>query len=231
MRLRQIGRHAGNGVERRALGLQRGNGVLQRAGVGMRGVREQFIASSARSTMRPAYITCTRSQKPETTPRSCVIEDHRHAEFALHFFDELENLRLHGDIERGGGLVGDEQFGLGDERHRDHHALAHAAGKFMRITADALGGVRACPLRRAWRCRVRARPPWLIFSWISSGSMICSEIRRYGLSEVIGSWKIIEMRLPRMLLNCSGRAVQQIDAVEHRGAAFDPARRLRDQAA
>ena len=37
-----------------------------------------------------------------------------------------------------------------------------------------------------------------IFSWMSSGSIICSETRVYGLSEVIGSWKIIEMRRPRI---------------------------------
>jgi hypothetical protein len=29
---------------------------------------------SAVSTMRPAYITCTRSQRPETTPRSWVMK-------------------------------------------------------------------------------------------------------------------------------------------------------------
>ena len=28
--------------------------------------------------------------------------------------------------------------------------------------------------------------------------MTCSEIRRYGLSEVIGSWKIMDTRLPRI---------------------------------
>jgi hypothetical protein len=32
---------------------------------------------------------------------------------------------------------------------------------------------------------------------MSSGSMICSPIGRTGLSEVIGSWKIIEISRPR----------------------------------
>jgi len=35
-------------------------------------------------------------------------------------------------------------------------------------------------------------------SWIRSGSITCSEILMYGLSEVMGSWKIIETRFPRM---------------------------------
>ena len=47
-------------------------------------------------------------------------------------FDQLQNLGLHSDVERSGGLVSDEEFRLGDERHRDHHPLAHASGKFMR---------------------------------------------------------------------------------------------------
>ena len=47
---------------------------------------------------------------------------------------------LHRDVERRGRLVGDEQVGLGDQHHGDHDALAHAAGKLVRIGAeDALG--------------------------------------------------------------------------------------------
>ena len=68
-------------------------------------------------------------------------EDHGHAEFALHFPDELEDLGLDSDVERGGGFVGDEQLGFGDEGHRDHDALAHTAGKLVRIIVDAFRGV------------------------------------------------------------------------------------------
>ena len=109
---RQIGRHAGNGVKRRAFGLQRGNGFLQRARVGMRGAREKFVGRGALSTMRPAYMTCTRSAETRDDAEIVRDPDHRHAEFALHFFDEIENLRLHGDIERGGRFVGNQQFRL-----------------------------------------------------------------------------------------------------------------------
>ena len=56
-------------------------------------------------------------------------------------FHEFDDLRLHGDVESSGGFIGDQQIWLRDQRHRDHHALAHAAGEFMRITADALDGV------------------------------------------------------------------------------------------
>ena len=60
-------------------------------------------------------------------------EQHRHAEPLLQFLEQREDLRLHGDVERRGRLVGDQEVGLVGERHRDHHALALAAGQLMRI--------------------------------------------------------------------------------------------------
>ena len=41
--------------------------------------------------------------------------------------EQPQDLRLHGDVERRGRLVGDQSFGLAGERHGDHRALAHAA--------------------------------------------------------------------------------------------------------
>ena len=48
-------------------------------------------------------------------------------------FRQLEDLRLNGDVERRGRLVGDQQIGLVGERHGDHDALALSAGELMRI--------------------------------------------------------------------------------------------------
>src|SRR5262244_184460 len=46
---------------------------------------------------------------------------------------------------------------------------------------------------------VRARAIWLLTGlWSCMISMICASIVCSGLSEVIGSWKMIEMSLPRM---------------------------------
>ena len=50
--------------------------------------------------------------------------------------------------------------------------------------------------------------------WICSGSMICSPMVRIGLSEVIGSWKIIEMSRPRISRISSSSSVEQVAAVE-----------------
>ena len=37
--------------------------------------------------------------------------DHGHGQFGLEALDELDDLRLHGHVERGGGLVGDQELG------------------------------------------------------------------------------------------------------------------------
>jgi hypothetical protein len=42
---------------------------------------------------------------------------------------------LHGDVERGRWLVGEEHDGIGRERRGDADALSHAARKLMRILA------------------------------------------------------------------------------------------------
>ena len=60
-------------------------------------------------------------------------EQHRHAHAPLQVLQQREDLRLHGDVERGRRLVGDQKVWLVGERHGDHDALALAAGKLVRI--------------------------------------------------------------------------------------------------
>jgi len=55
----------------------------------------------------------------------------------LEVFQQIENLRLNGDIEGGGGFVGDEELGLGSQGHGDEDALLHAAGHFVGIVFQA----------------------------------------------------------------------------------------------
>ena len=49
----------------------------------------------------------------------------------------------------------------------------------------------------------------VIFRWMNSGSMICSPIERTGLSEVIGSWKIIEISRPRIARMSSAESLSR----------------------
>ena len=90
-------------------------------------------------------------------------QQHGHAELALQLLQQLEDLRLDGDVERGGRLVGDQQVGLVGERHGDHDALALAARELMRIGAEPLLGIVEADLAqqlehaRARRARRRGR--------------------------------------------------------------------------
>ena len=61
--------------------------------------------------MRPAYMTAIASQVCATTPRSCVIRMIDKAAPVAQIEQQAQDLRLHGDVERGGRLVGDQEFG------------------------------------------------------------------------------------------------------------------------
>ncbi len=62
------------------------------------------------------------------------------AAFAGKRLEQLDDLSLDRNVERGGGLVGDDEAGLGAEGERDDDALAHAAGEFVRVGVESLGG-------------------------------------------------------------------------------------------
>ena len=60
----------------------------------------------------------------------------------LQLLHQPQDLRLRRHVERGRRLVGDQDLRVVDERHRDHHALAHAARELVRVVVDALVGAR-----------------------------------------------------------------------------------------
>ncbi|SPT41531.1 Uncharacterised protein [Achromobacter denitrificans] len=67
-------------------------------------------------------------------------QHHRDAQLGLQVGQQAQNLRLDGDVQRGAGLVGDQQFRAAHQRHRNHHALAQAARQLVRILRQALPG-------------------------------------------------------------------------------------------
>ena len=89
------------------------------------------------STNSPAYITATSVGDARDHAQVVRDEDQRHAELALQLREQAQDLRLDRHVERRGRLVGDQQLRIVHERHRDHHALALAAGELMRILAEA----------------------------------------------------------------------------------------------
>jgi hypothetical protein len=55
--------------------------------------------------------------------------------------EDIQDLRLDGDVQSGGRLVGDDHFGVVGNGHRDHRALPHAAGELVREGVHPAGGV------------------------------------------------------------------------------------------
>src|SRR5881275_336718 len=61
-------------------------------------------------------------------------------EAPLQLLEELQDLRLDGDVERGRRLVGDDEGRVHHQRHRDYNTLPHAARQLVRIFPGPLGG-------------------------------------------------------------------------------------------
>ena len=51
---------------------------------------------------------------------------------------QVQDLGLDGDVQGGGGLIGDEEPGVVDEGDGDHHTLEHAAGKVVGVVHQNL---------------------------------------------------------------------------------------------
>ena len=69
-------------------------------------------------------------------------KDDRHAGFLLQLFQQVQDLSLDGDIQRGGRLVCDQDLRLAQQRDRDHHALTHPTRQLMRVFFHASLGSR-----------------------------------------------------------------------------------------
>jgi hypothetical protein len=54
---------------------------------------------------------------------------------AAQFVKELNNFRLHGDIQGGGRFIGNDYPGLIGDGHGNDRSLAHPAREFMGIGA------------------------------------------------------------------------------------------------
>ena len=96
------------------------------------GGRRLAMGEGARSQKRSKK----RSKKQEG-----IRKQDGHAQPLLQLAEQGQDLRLHGDVEGGGRLVGDKDVGLAGQRHGDHHPLALTAGKLVRIGVDAPLGI------------------------------------------------------------------------------------------
>ena len=69
----------------------------------------------------------------ENGPNVLRIYTDGRAHPALEVAHQLQDLRLDGDVERGGRLIGDQQLRIAGQRDGDHDPLAHAARKLVGI--------------------------------------------------------------------------------------------------
>ncbi|MNF80808.1 hypothetical protein D3C84_630600 [compost metagenome] len=67
-------------------------------------------------------------------------QQQRHAQALLQRFEQQQDLALHGHVQRGGRLVGDQQLGLASQGHGDHHPLSLAARELVRVGLEAFFG-------------------------------------------------------------------------------------------
>jgi hypothetical protein len=85
-------------------------------------------------------------------PKVVGDQHHRHTIGPLQTADQRQYLGLDGNVQPGGGFVGDEEFGPAGQSHSDQYPLAHTAGQFVGILAHpCLGGGDAHLLQQAHR--------------------------------------------------------------------------------
>ena len=225
------GDDAGNLHQGRALrpriGLQMRHAGDQAAGVGMLRIGQHLI--DRRLLHLPAGI---HDDDPlgHFRNRAHVVgnQDHGGIGLLLKLLQQVENLRLHGDVQRRRRLVGDQHLRLAGQRHRDHHALAHAAGQLVGILLDPL-------LRRRDTDRpqhldgpvVRFPPAEALVQADGLADLVADRVDRvergHRLLEDHRDIVAAHLAHPRL-----GR-VEQVFAGKADGALGDPARRHRHQ--
>jgi len=166
----------------------------------------------------------------------------RHVELLLQLLEELQDLRLDGDIERGGRLVGDEQRRPADERHGDHGALTQAARQLERVHAiGALGVGEADQLQHFLGARENFRLARLEMDAIGLAHLVADRMerreRRHRLLEdhrdapapdeaVFVAVDIQLGEIDRLLLDRIGK--QDLPLLDAAGSRQDAHDRLRD---
>jgi len=130
-----------DGRERKgAVGRESRNGAQQTLSVGMRGCAKNI---GLRAELDQVAGVHDGDAIGDVRNDGEIVrdEEHRQSELVAEVVEQIEDLLLDSDIERGRGLVGNEQLRAVDDGHGDHDALAHASRELVRITAGALFGV------------------------------------------------------------------------------------------
>ena len=134
----EVGRGAGEGVELLAGGVEAGAGGEEAVGVRVQGRGEHIHDRACLdqvAAVHDAYVVGDLGDDAE------VVRDEEDggALLAPEGVELVEDLGLDGDVEGGGGFVGDDEVGPEDGGDGDHDALAHAARELEGVgLGDAL---------------------------------------------------------------------------------------------
>ena len=124
-----------------------------------RGAAARRTARRRRAPRRPGPRTSRRRDGPfrTTTPMLCVTSTSAMPRSRCSPRSRSRICAWIGDVERGRRLVGDQQPRVAGDRHRDHHALVHAARQLVRkILEPARRRRNADLLQQLRRARVSA---------------------------------------------------------------------------
>ena len=165
------------------------------------------------STMRPAYMTMTRSQVSATTPRSCVIR--MMAEPSFSFSSSIRS-RICAWIVTSSAVVGSSAISTCGSQHSAMAIITRwrmppeswCGYSERRRRASAIRTSSSISRARSQAAR-RERPRCRC-----TLSAICVPMVSTGLRLVIGSWKIIAIRRPRSARIASIGQRRQLLAVE-----------------
>lgn len=224
----EIGGEAGDGVEFFAFLVGGGDALEKGAGVGVARVAEEFGGGGGLDDAAGIHDVDDFAVLGDDGE---VVgdEDAGGAEVALAILHEVEDLLLDGDVESGGGFVGDEEFGLGDEGHGDHDALTHAAGEFVRVGLDAIFGIGDADGIEGFDGEgegVAEAHAFVDFERLGElfGDLQVGIQAGHGILKDHGD--AVAADFAELLLG----KLEEVDVVEEGLATFDSARRLRDEA-
>ena len=140
-RIEQVGRRAVDGGELGAApAIEPRHGREQAARIRMHGPAEHALGRAALDQARGIHDVHAVGVARDDA-EIVRDDDDGDAEAAREVLHQLQDLRLDGDVERRGRLVGDQQLGIAGKADGDHHALAHAARELMRILVEPALGI------------------------------------------------------------------------------------------
>ena len=116
-------------------------GGKKHAGIGVLHVAQEVVGGTLLHHVAPAHhgnAVCHVGNNSE------IMGDHQKAHLILlcQLFQQVEDLRLRGHVQRGGRLIRDQQQRAQGDGHGNHHALTLATAEFMRIAGEGKAVLR-----------------------------------------------------------------------------------------